>query len=87
MDYTKGDWKKDGLKVSQTGAGIIAICPTPQDGGVFQCVANAHLIASAPLLYEALKLTFLDLCVNGRITESTEQVIKQALARAEGKGG
>lgn len=39
---------------------------------------------AAPDIYEALRLAFRDLCENGRITEPVENVIKQALAKAEG---
>ncbi len=46
---------------------------------------DAHLIAAAPRMYEALKLIWNDLCENGRITEPIENVLKQVLAKADGK--
>ena len=56
MNYTKGEWKKEGNKVKVFGRGIIAICPSPTDDyGVLEFVANAHLIAAAPEMYKALK--------------------------------
>jgi hypothetical protein len=54
--FTPGEWRKDGNgnRVT-TQRGIIAECPVPQKGGVFDCQANAHLIAAAPELYAALE--------------------------------
>jgi len=53
MSYTKDKWIKQGSTISAFGRGIIAKCPLPQDGGVMEVVANAHLIVAAPDLYEA----------------------------------
>ena len=53
--HTKESWEQEGLNITAFGRGIIAECPTPQEGGVFECSANAKLIASAPSLLEALK--------------------------------
>jgi len=55
VEYTKEDWKLEGLSIGVFGRGIIAQCPTPQDGGVLEVVANARLVAQAPRLYEACK--------------------------------
>ena len=41
------DWKKQGLQIFQEGRGIIAIIPTPQKGGVFECSANTDFIFKA----------------------------------------
>ncbi len=55
MNYTKGEWKKEGNKIKVFGRGTIAICPSPTDDeGVFEFAANAHIIAAAPEMYEAL---------------------------------
>lgn len=54
-EYTQGKWEVKGLKIECFGQGIIALCPTPQEGGTFNCSANARLIAKAPATYEALK--------------------------------
>jgi hypothetical protein len=54
-EYTQGKWEVKGLKIECFGQGIIALCPTPQEGGTFNCSANARLIAKAPAMYEALK--------------------------------
>jgi len=43
---TPGPVKADGLSVKST-RGIIARCPAPQQGGVFDCRANPYLIAEA----------------------------------------
>ena len=52
--FTSERWVKEGLTVSVRGRGIIANVPTPQNGGVVNCSANARLIGAAPELYEAL---------------------------------
>jgi hypothetical protein len=36
----------------------VAIIPTPQNGGTFDCEENARLIAAAPDLYEALQAAY-----------------------------
>jgi len=50
MEHTKGEWIHNGLTINSFGRGIIASCPTPNNSGVFECTANAKLIASAPKL-------------------------------------
>jgi len=52
--WTPGKWKRDALAVRVVGKGIIARIPTPRADGVFECYANATLIAEAPALYEEL---------------------------------
>lgn len=52
--FTPGPWEQDGNAV-HTSRGTIAVCPVPQKGGVFDCNANARLIAAAPDLLAALK--------------------------------
>lgn len=42
---TDDSWSLDGIRVT-TPRGVIAECPVPQGGGVFECSANAQLIAS-----------------------------------------
>jgi hypothetical protein len=46
---TFGEWRRKGLGVA-TSQGIIANCPVPQDGGVFNRETNATLIALTPTL-------------------------------------
>lgn len=53
-EHTPGPWTRDGLTI-KTSRGVIAACPVPQAGGVFDCQANATLIAAAAELVEALK--------------------------------
>jgi len=92
-EYTKGEWtvKKapinhlvvvDADIMGETDNGVVAETYSCFTG---TSKANAQLISASPDLYEALKLSFRDLCENGRITEPIETVIKQALAKAEGK--
>lgn len=53
---TPGPWKRDGRKiVGPHRNGVVALVPVVRDGGVFECEANAHLIAAAPEQNEALK--------------------------------
>jgi hypothetical protein len=53
--HTPGPWERAGLSVCVFNRGGIANCPTPQDGGVFECSANARLIAAAPDMLAALQ--------------------------------
>ena len=56
MEYTKGGWKLKGNKIEISGSGVIAVCPSPTTSdGVMDFIANAHLIAAAPAMYEALE--------------------------------
>lgn len=52
--HTPGPWEQDGNQVRST-RGIIAICPVPQKGGVFDCNDNARLIAAALDMLALLK--------------------------------
>jgi len=55
-DFTGGEWVKDGMTIrAKNGAGTIATIPSPKNGGVFKCQANAHLMAAAPDMYASLK--------------------------------
>lgn len=55
MKHTQEQWVRSGRIISAYGRGVIAECPGPQNGGVMEFVANAHLIAAAPELLAALK--------------------------------
>jgi hypothetical protein len=55
MKHTKPPYIKKGLTFITEGRGIIANCPTPQNGGVFECTANAEFIVEACNNYETLK--------------------------------
>ncbi len=61
-DFTPGPWQKDGRTI-KTERGIIAYCPVPQSGGVFDCQQNARLIAAAPDLLAALEF-YVAICGN-----------------------
>ena len=52
--YTKGEWDKQGNKITKFGQGIVAVCPSPNNGGVLEFVANAQLIAAAPEFHKEL---------------------------------
>ena len=97
MEYTKGEWVKSGNKVCVSGSGTIAICPSPaNDEGVMEFVANVHLIAAAPRMYEALKVASTRIHNSIRYEPAGEyrvmipkdlRQIEQALAEADGGEG
>ena len=56
MEYTKGEWIREGNKIIAFGRGTIAICPSPTtNNGVVEFIANANLIAQSPRMYGLLK--------------------------------
>ncbi len=70
------------------GKGVIANCPLPQAGGVFEVSANARLIAAAPEMLEALivaKSSLETLGIDGW-SEAPHllQIIRAAIAKALG---
>ena len=91
MDYTKEKWIKKGNKIIAFGKGTIAICPSPTDSeGVLEFIANANLIALAPDMYEALKLTrdnlqtLSDAAIHYKKTFSANlEILNQALAKVD----
>lgn len=79
MNYSQGTWENKGLEVIIYGKGIIAKCLTPQNGGVFECSANAHLITAAPLMHKAL------IAIGDLLFGLPENELRlKALAEAEG---
>ena len=55
MTHTPRPWKKEGLKVTAAGHGVICVCPVVSVGGTFNVEANARLIATAPRMFEVLE--------------------------------
>ena len=53
-EHTPEPWKRAGGHIS-TQRGTIAQVPSVKDGGVFDWLANARLIAAAPDLLEAAR--------------------------------
>jgi hypothetical protein len=53
--FTTETWRYESGEVTVSGRGCIARIPSPQAGGVFECVANGKLAAAAPDLYAALE--------------------------------
>ncbi len=44
---TEGKWEKEGNRITVSGSGVIAICPSPTTGnGVMEFIANTNLIVS-----------------------------------------
>lgn len=90
MEYTKGEWRRKGNKIEAFGKGVIAYCPSPTTSdGVLEFIANAHLIAAAPSMHEALKLANRMLtasCAAGmQFYHGDLDDIDKALAQAEGR--
>ncbi len=91
MNYTKGEWKVAGAFgttiVSETGefiATTTSIFAEPRERPKDE--ANAHLIAAAPEMYEALRTALADLeeDVQAPLLDSVK-LAKRALAKVEGK--
>jgi len=91
MEYTKGEWKRYGRHIhintnntSDEIAGVL--CPgwMPRE----EAQANAHLIAAAPDMYEALKeITELAPRAMLKLPYAIQavEIAEKALAKAEGK--
>ena len=92
VKFTSGPWRvfttKDGSKLvgvgEQTGEGITDCGFGMWGGGDAEALANAHLIAASPDLYEALKEARIALN-GGPITEGLCHQVDAALAKAEGQ--
>lgn len=86
--HTKGPWEVEGL-VESNGVGafrIVAPCNTYAIADVFQInseIANAHLIAAAPELLEALKRCLQDDA--GDLEPETVHLAMEAIAKAQGR--
>jgi hypothetical protein len=56
---TEGPWTDGGLRLIKTGRGVVAQCPRPQDGGVFDVQDNFKFLLHArddiPWLLEQLR--------------------------------
>jgi len=94
MAYTKGPWeKKNGsLRVQVKDNPCVAICYTDTFGTSGEAAGNAHLIAAAPDLLEALKALWCDIVeynvINHMPQANNNHAMLQAvaaMAKAEGK--
>lgn len=87
--HTPGPWQRDGLSISAPQRGVVARCPTVKNGGVFDCSDNAHLIAAAPDLLEALKECLPDLehyaSTHGPGPDRRLEQARAAIAKARGQ--
>jgi len=89
MNYTKGEWIAKRIQTSEcevwAGKLIVAICPfqTPISGD--ERKTNAHLIAAAPDMYEALKrlIKMMPDCGGCIKTEAAILEAQEAIAKAE----
>jgi hypothetical protein len=87
MEYTKGQWQRNKFKIECDGAEI-ATLPAPHY--IYrkpECDANANLIVSAPLLYEALKYIIRELDKADIIKDNSifMEMPQRAIKKAEGK--
>jgi len=89
--YTKREWEQAkvgnvGITIySDTEEGIVTIARLPAQEAVGM-EANAHLIAAAPEMYEALKLYQAHQeGTHGHYCWQCAEAINKALAKAEGK--
>lgn len=80
--FSEGEWKRTGLVVTVCDKGIIAKCPTPQAGGVFECADNAKLIAAAPKLLKACEIAVLAM-THEPINPDDIKFIQAAIVAAE----
>lgn len=91
MNYTKGPWKAEGNSVfKDEWRNPIATSYDPDYTNQLNDVskANAQLISAAPEMYEALRWLVNDLPKNRDwLSPDLEKLMKQALAKAEGKEG
>jgi hypothetical protein len=86
MNFTPETWRYESGEVIVSGRGCIARIPTPQAGGVFECVANGKLIAAAPELYDALAA--LTACISetrGKNADAALHIAHLTLAKARGE--
>ncbi len=94
MNYTKGEWTATDLgEIRGEDNCLIALAYNLYTGEINNAVscANAHLIAAAPEMYEALFIG-LDLIKqklyehpDDKVAQAQKKVIDKVLAKAEGK--
>ena len=90
MEYTKGEWKREGHAVVsdalQCGIWLYKIADVTAHAQV-ETIANANLISAAPDLYQALLAVYQDIDIPNTLGGSSELDIsvQQALAKAEVK--
>jgi len=76
MEYTKGEWIVASGEFTDKGVLYEVIMPKQEI-----CIADAHLIAAAPDMYEALKYAERRLRQNGIVPV----LVIKAIAKAEGR--
>lgn len=89
-EHTPGPWDRDGLHIKTT-RGVIAHCPVPKNGGVFDCQANARLIAAAPDLLAVAKQALKSMTICGIVQDGDMHqndpvipALRAAIAKATG---
>ena len=84
--WTKGPWCVNGETVESTSGVCRARIAIIDDGAGTNPTANAHLIAAAPDMYEALRAIITDLPSNRDwLDPVVERAAKAALKKARGE--
>lgn len=89
MNYTKGEWKINKTEwiigdAYTVKSGLTLVALVPGIDTLPEAEANAHLIAAAPEMYEALKAVYEDENF-GKLSPKTKAITFNALSKAEGK--
>jgi hypothetical protein len=84
--FTQGEWAAKGYNVVDTNGNSIATTGTSSARKYAEDIANAQLIASAPDMLKALKQAsaYCDLRENGEGGLSVQEIVDNAIAKAEG---
>lgn len=87
MEYAKRDWTSKGLIIQCSPNGSVIATANRHPFAQGEGEANAHLIASAPDLYEALKglLWITDVVEPSQKLGEYRTIARQALSKAEVK--
>jgi len=90
MSYTKGKWEAISVPFENNSDYVVldgkTLCSVKKHFGKEQAQANAHLIAAAPDMYEALEMIYnLALGYTDVPKDEVANAIRPILAKAEGK--
>ncbi len=87
MNYTKGEWKADGMSIVALGRGFSCEVAKLREFIPLVTEANAHLIAATPDMYEALRKVRANIghIVMTKADAILVDQIDKALAKTEGK--
>jgi hypothetical protein len=87
--YRDGDKSSSIISRDKRSNIVKEICIIPHDGmtesGEIELLANARLIAAAPLMLDALKAIYSDGHVVSVMSDNQLKIVKEAIAAAEGE--